>query len=72
MAVTKSTVPKSGNILSVSGLSSKSVTDINAYVHGSVVVIEVAYSGGTQYIKTKGLQIEVGGTNEWGSGTIQS
>lgn len=70
MAKSKDSLLRNANILGLSGLSAKSITDISAYQHGSVAVIEIAYSGGTQYIKVKQSQIEVGGTNEWGTGTI--
>jgi hypothetical protein len=70
MAPSKDSLQTNNNILASSGLSSKTITGLNTYRHGSVAVIEIAYSGGTQYIKVKQNQIEVGGTNEWGTGTI--
>jgi hypothetical protein len=71
MAPSKDALPVNRNILGITGLSGKTVTGISAYQHGNVWVIEVAYSGGPSYIKVKGMQMEIGGTNEWGSGTLQ-
>lgn len=67
----KKDLPSTRNVLASSGLSSKTITGANVYRHGSVAVIELSYTGGTTYIKVDGLQIEIGGTNEWGTGTIQ-
>lgn len=58
-------------ILGSSGLSGKSITDIHVSRAGSVVSVEVSYSGGSTFIKMRQGQVEVGGTIEWGSGTIQ-
>lgn len=68
----KDSLPKNSSILALSGLSGKSVTAVSAYSHGSVSVIEITYSTGSSFIKTKQSQVEVGGTNEWGTGTIIS
>jgi hypothetical protein len=38
--------------------------------HGSVTVIEIAYSGGTSFIKERQGVIEYGGTADFGTGTI--
>jgi hypothetical protein len=61
--------PLVNNVLGVSGLSGKSVTGVSAFVHGSIIVIKITHSTGSQYIKVNGLQVEVGGEHEWGSGT---
>lgn len=66
----KDSLPKNSSILGLSGLSGKSVTAVSAYNHGSVTVIEITYSTGSSFIKAKQGQVEVGGTNEWGTGTI--
>lgn len=66
----KNTLPKKNNILGTSGLNSKSITGIETYQAGSTVIIEISFSGGSQFIKVKGFQVEVGGTNEWGTGTL--
>jgi hypothetical protein len=58
------------SVVSKSGLSGKTVTDVIVTLHGSVVAIEVAHSTGTQFVKVKQGVIEVGGSQEWGSGTL--
>lgn len=63
---------KTKNILGDSGLSAKSITGAVVTVHGSVVAIELTYSGGSEFIKVKHGLVELGGTNEWGSGTVQN
>jgi hypothetical protein len=66
----KNTIPKKNGVLGVSGLNAKTITGIEVYQAGSVIVTEISFSGGSQFIKVKGLQAEVGGTNEWGTGTL--
>lgn len=61
---------KHASILATSGLNAKSVTGIEVYQHGSTIVIEVAFSGGSSFIKVKNFQVDVGGTNEFGTGTL--
>jgi len=68
MPNTKVECPRYKSVLSDSGLSGKTVTDITVEQHGSVTVIEVAYSGGSQFIKEKQGLVEIGGTIEWGTG----
>jgi hypothetical protein len=46
------------------------VTGIEVYQHGSTIVIEIAFSGGSSFIKVQGFQVDVGGTNEFGTGTL--
>jgi hypothetical protein len=65
----KAQATKSVSILTASGLSSKTITDVIVTLHGSVVVVECVESGGSHFIKEKQGQIEVGGTLEWGTGT---
>lgn len=65
----KNTLPKKNGVLGVSGLNAKSITGVDVYQAGSVIVVEVSFSGGSQFIKIQGLRAEVGGTNEWGTGT---
>ena len=65
----KDKVEKHNNVLATSGLSGKSITGVEAYFNGSVAVIEISYSGGTQYVKVSGQQIEIGGNEAWGTGT---
>jgi hypothetical protein len=66
----KEAQPKHASILATSGLNGKSVTGIEVYQHGSTIVIEVTFSGGSSFIKVKGFQVDVGGTNEFGTGTL--
>lgn len=65
----KNTLPKKNGVLAVSGLNAKSITGVDVYQAGAVTVIEISHSTGSQFVKVKGLQAEVGGTNEWGTGT---
>jgi deoxyribose-phosphate aldolase len=57
------------SILTASGLSGKTVTDVVVTQHGIVTAIEIVYSTGSQFIKEKQGLVEVGGTLEWGTGT---
>ena len=57
-------------VLTPSGLSGKTVTGVFVSGAGSLVVVEIAYSGGSQFIKSNCGQIEVGGTADFGSGTL--
>jgi hypothetical protein len=70
MAKSKDALPQVSNNLATSGLSGKTITGFSTYIHGAVAVIELSFSGGSQFVKVKQLQIEIGGTNEWGTGTI--
>jgi hypothetical protein len=58
------------SVLTPSGLSAKSVTDVILTQHGSITAIEIVYSGGSQFIKEKQGVVEVGGTIEFGTGTV--
>jgi hypothetical protein len=69
MPQSKQECTRSKSILTASGLSGKSVTDVLITQHGSVTVIEVAYSGGSQFVKEKQGLVEVGGDLNWGTGT---
>jgi hypothetical protein len=69
MADDKTKVPRRFNALTVSGLNGKSITGVDVYYHGNVFVVEITFSGGSQFIKHKQLQSEIGGTLEWGTGT---
>lgn len=53
-------------------MSGKSITGVTAMTHGIVVVFQFDFAGGPAFIKVKQGQVEVGGTNEWGTGTIQN
>ena len=70
MANKTSAYTRSLSVLTTSGLSSKTVTDVVVTTHGAVVAIEVVESGGSHFVKVKQGVIEVGGTLEWGTGTI--
>ena len=59
----------SASMLTPAGLSSKTVTDVFVHQHGSVTVIEIVFSGGSSFIKSRSGLVEVGGTLEWGTGT---
>ena len=70
MPLTKQECTRSKSVLAASGLSGKSVTDVIVTQHGSVTCIEVAFSGGSQFIKEKQGIVEIGGDLNWGTGTI--
>lgn len=72
MADKKTACTKSVSVLTPSGLNAKSVTDVIVTIHGVVTAVEVVYSGGSQFIKMKQGQVDVGGTLEWGTGTLVS
>lgn len=69
MGATKEQLSGHRNVLGVSGLSGKSVTGLEVYRSGVVTVVEVNFAGGPQFIKVRGGQYEIGGTQEWGTGT---
>lgn len=48
----------------------KTLSTAQAYIHGSVFVVELGFSDSTTlFIKERSNQVEVGGTNEWDTGT---
>lgn len=66
----KNLLTQNASLLAATGLSAKTVSTVNAYIHGSVFVVEIVASDGTTaFIKHQHGQVEVGGTNEWGTGT---
>lgn len=68
MSQDKKSLPHAVNILG--SLSGKTLNALTTYQHGAVSVVELGFSDGTmQFIKFYQGQIEVGGTNEWGTGT---
>ncbi len=69
MANDKDSVKNHVNALSSSGLNAKSITGVDVFVHGSVNVVQIMFSGGQQFIKFRQSEAEVGGTVEWGTGT---
>jgi hypothetical protein len=62
----------SKSVLTPSALSSKTITDVFVHQHGSVVAVEVKFSGGSSFIKSKQGIIEAGGTIDFGTGTVVS
>lgn len=64
----KKTLTQSNSVLGA--LSGKTLNGLDAYIHGSVFVVEMRFSDGTtQFIKERSNQVEIGGTNEWDTGT---
>ena len=59
----------SASLLTASGLSGKTVTDVFVHQHGAVTVFEIVFSGGISFMKYRQNLAEVGGTIEWGTGT---
>ena len=70
MAITKTNLSRYSNTLTTSGLNGKSITGHEVYFHGAVCVVEESYSGGSNIVKFKQNQVELGGTAEWGTGTL--
>jgi hypothetical protein len=66
----KTTVTSRISALTASGLNGKSVTDVIVTKHGSVIAYEIVYSGGSQFLKSRQDVVEVGGTLDFGTGTI--
>ena len=69
MPQSKQDCTRSKSVLTASALAGKAVTDVIVTQHGSVNVIEIAYSGGSQFVKEKQGLVEVGGDLNWGTGT---
>lgn len=70
MGQTKDQNPRHTGVLGPSGLNGKSITDVHISHAGNVTAIEISYSGGSTFLKVRQGQIEIGGTIEWGSGTV--
>lgn len=68
----KNETRQSGSVLGASGLNGKSVTGVQCYFLGSMGVVEISFSGGSCLIKELQGQFEVGGTDDWGTGTKQN
>jgi hypothetical protein len=68
----KTQLAYSKSVLTPSGLSSKTITDVFVHQHGSVIAVEVKFSGGSQFIKFKQGIVDAGGTIDFGTGTIVS
>ena len=66
----KSQSTRSFSILTPSGLNGKTDTDVIVTQHGSVTAIEVVFSGGSVFIKERQDMVEVGGTLDFGTGTL--
>jgi hypothetical protein len=69
MPQSKQECTRSKSVLTASGLSGKSVTDVLISQHGSVTVFEVVYSGGSSLVKEKQGLLEAGGDLNFGTGT---
>jgi hypothetical protein len=72
MSVSKKDLVRYKDVLATSALSGKAITGVEVYTHGACEVVEISFSGGSQFIKLKQGVVEVGGTAEFGSGTIVS
>ena len=69
MATKRVDTKTSASLLTPSGLSSKTVTDVFIHQHGSVNVVEIVFSGGQCFVKERQGLMEIGGTIDWGTGT---
>lgn len=65
----KTQTSSTSNVVNTSGLSGKSITGLDVWRAGSVTIIEVNYTGGPTFVKVRGLEAEVGGDANWGTGT---
>lgn len=64
----KQTLPQANSV--VAGFGGKTLNSALAYIHGSVFVVELIFSDSTTlFIKQRQNQVEVGGSNEWDTGT---
>lgn len=68
----KTTCTSTASVLTASGLNGKSVTDVIITRYGSTVAIEIVFSGGSAFIKTNQGHVDVGGTLDYGTGTLAS
>ena len=66
----KSQSTRSFSVLTASGLNGKTDTDVIVTQHGSVTAIEVVFSGGSVFIKERQGMVDVGGTLDFGTGTL--
>lgn len=69
MATKRVDTHTSASLLTPSGLTSKTVTDVFIHQHGSVNCVEIVFSGGQCFVKERQGLMEVGGTIDWGTGT---
>lgn len=68
MSKDKNTLPTSAAVLN--GAVGKTLSNVRYYKHGSTQVVEINWSDSSQsFIKLLQGQAEIGGTNEWGTGT---
>lgn len=62
------TLAKTPNITTT--VANKTLSKLLAYQHGSTFVVDITMSDGTQtFVKFFQGNLEVGGTNEWNTGT---
>jgi len=72
MAINKNNLPSEGSPKSATGLvGAKTITSVSAYKHGSVTVVELAFSDTTTNFIKHGPNsaLEIGGTLEMNTGT---
>ena len=62
----------SGNAIdSKLGIAGKTILTVNIYRHGVVEVIDILCTDSKHYyIKCQQGQVDLGGTSDWGSGTL--
>ena len=61
---------KNTNVLGSSGLNGKTITGISVWKTGSLDVVEIVTASGSTFIKFQFGRCDVGGTADWGSGTM--
>lgn len=53
------------------GLAGKTITSVATFKHGSVEVVDILCTDTVHYfIKSRFGQVEIGGTGDWGTGTL--
>lgn len=68
MSKDKATLPMSSGVLKAA--NGKTLSGIQVYQHGSTQVVEMNWTDSTtSFLKFLQGQCEMGGTNEWGTGT---
>ena len=66
----KTTATRTVTVLTASGLNGKTISDVILTIHGSVTALEFVFSGGSSFIKDRQGIVDVGGTLDFGTGTL--
>ena len=67
----KTNRPSAAGIDAKLGIAAKTISTITVYRHGVVEVIDILCTDSKHYyIKCQQGQVDLGGTSDWGSGTL--